>query len=573
MQRSPIIILFLFIFLLPFVCCQKEAKTIGNNFSSSAKIQLGVKLSTSADTYFSTAKFDSAFLKYHQATEIFKEEKDSVYTTYTLIKIAKIQQIFGDYSSCEETLTEALNYTKKDSDYLFSIHNLLGITSKELKNFEDAIAYYKIMLRTVKDPILKFTARNNIAAVYIEQAKYSEAIQLLEPYSQTNILDSYPKKEAILMDNLGFAYSKKGAVKKGLDLMNKALAIRIQTDDSYGSIASYLHLADYYQHIDSQKSNKNAVLAYQKATQTKSIDEQLQALSFLMLNNPQKGMNHYAQSFVKLNDSIKKVRNNAKNQFAKIKYDASKATLENIKYKEERTAIALQLQTKKNQTYLFGFGVLLLLITIAFLINYFKNKNKQERLQASYSTETRISKKLHDELANDVFYAMTFAGTQDLQNPIMKETLLDNLDQIYKRTRNISKENSPIDTGENFAFNLKQMLNSYKSNTVEVILKTQNPIDWLQIEDHKKIAIQRVLQELMVNMKKYSQASFVVIGFDSNQNSLLIDYSDNGIGFSEKLILKNGLQNAENRILAINGLLTFDSQTHKGFKAKIIIPK
>jgi hypothetical protein len=29
--------------------------------------------------------------------------------------------------------------------------------------------------------------------------------------------------------------------------------------------------------------------------------------------------------------------------------------------------------------------------------------------------------KLHDELANDVFYAMTFADTQDLQNPQKKK--------------------------------------------------------------------------------------------------------------------------------------------------------
>jgi signal transduction histidine kinase len=37
----------------------------------------------------------------------------------------------------------------------------------------------------------------------------------------------------------------------------------------------------------------------------------------------------------------------------------------------------------------------------------------------------------------------------------------------------------------------------------------------------------------MVNMKKYSQASFVVIGFDMEQNSLKIDYSDNEVGFQK----------------------------------------
>ena len=126
---------------------------------------------------------------------------------------------------------------------------------------------------------------------------------------------------------------------------------------------------------------------------------------------------------------------------------------------------------------------------------------------------------------------------------------------------------------ESFEQNLKQMLNSYKSSNTEVIIKNGNPIDWSTVETEKKIAIHRVLQELMVNMKKYSEASFVVIGFDVEQNSLKINYSDNGIGFKEKLILKNGLQNAENRIHAINGILTFDSQTNEGFKAKILVSK
>jgi hypothetical protein len=52
------------------------------------------------------------------------------------------------------------------------------------------------------------------------------------------------------------------------------------------------------------------------------------------------------------------------------------------------------------------------------LINYYRNR--QERLKLVIILETRISKQLHDELANDVFYAMTFAETQDLQESCKK---------------------------------------------------------------------------------------------------------------------------------------------------------
>lgn len=52
-----------------------------------------------------------------------------------------------------------------------------------------------------------------------------------------------------------------------------------------------------------------------------------------------------------------------------------------------------------------------------------------------------------------------------------------------------------------------------------------------------------------------------------------INYSDNGIGTDNLLNLKNGLQNAENRILSINGTINFDTAPEKGFKVKIEIPK
>lgn len=572
MLRSPFFIL---VFLLSIVSCQKSVKT-GIDTSKkqeSPKKIIAQKYSELGDSFSRDNKLDSAFYYYLKSTELFKEEGSSTYIAYNLVGMAHIQQTYGDYYSSEETLTEALPHINNDVQYQVAANNLFGIAAKELKNYDDAVRYYDTILKTVKDSIARVAILNNIATVYMEQKKYRKAIVLLEPFLKSTILDTLQNKKARIIDNLGFAYYKDNQIPKGLALMNQALAIRTSINDSYGSIESYLHLADYYQNKDYQKSKENALHAYDEATKHQSIDERLEALGFLISYNQEKGVNTYAKLFVTLNDSIIKVRNNAKNKFAKIRYDSRKAILESIKYKEQRAENLLELETQKNQKYLLFFGFFTLLGGIVLIVNYYKSKTKRERLEASYSTETRISKELHDELANDVFYAMTFAGTQDLQNPIKKENLIDNLDKIYVRTRNFSRENSPIETGERFEYNLKQMLNSYKSSGTEVIIKNGNPIDWSKVETEKKIAIQRVLQELMVNMKKYSQASFVVIGFDLEQNSIKIDYSDNGIGFSEKLILKNGLQNAENRIEAVNGILTFDSQTNKGFKAKILVPK
>ncbi|MDO9136671.1 MAG: ATP-binding protein, partial [Lutibacter sp.] len=80
----------------------------------------------------------------------------------------------------------------------------------------------------------------------------------------------------------------------------------------------------------------------------------------------------------------------------------------------------------------------------------------------------------------------------------------------------------------------------------------------------------RILQELMVNMRKHSEASLVAITFQNIKNQFTINYSDNGIGLNlAALTFKNGLANVETRIKSINGTVTFDTALNNGFKAFI----
>ena len=223
---------------------------------------------------------------------------------------------------------------------------------------------------------------------------------------------------------------------------------------------------------------------------------------------------------------------------------------------------------------MYGFIVLLILSVAVFILLYRLTilKNKSKILETQYTTETKIAKRLHDELANDVHNTIAFAETQNLENEQNKETLLENLDTIYQRARNISNENKQISTGEAFVEQLKHMIHSYSSDTRNVILNTAALQD-IQLKDEVKITLYRVLQELMVNMKKHSECSLVAIAFKNNGQFLEISYSDNGKGSQNQLHTKNGLQNVENRIFSINGNITFDTEPDKGFKVKIIIPK
>ncbi|OXA73917.1 ATP-binding protein [Flavobacterium aquidurense] len=574
MLRSPF---FCFIILLFLFSC-KEKKAVETNTESIRKEALTLR--NKGIENYEKQNFNTSFDQFNKSKQLYETlkesgKKDSANIGYILILMGAIQQVNGDYYGSKETVTEALPYVKKKSIYTASINNRLGIADKELSLYDDAIKYYKAAANDYKDPLDKLDPLSNIAAVYIQQKKYDNAIALLESILSKKISkeEAQATEDVVLTDNLGYAYFKKGMDEKGFSLMNEALQIRNEFKDMYGSIASYLHLADYYAKKDIQKSNTNALAAYNTATKLNSVDERLEALQILISNDHSAQNGKYVQRYFTLNDSIIKVRNNFKNKFAKIKYDAKKEKDENAKLRLEKAENLLSLQKATYLRIVFVIVFIFLVILIAILIRYYRNKNKAIEVKTSYNTETRIAKKIHDELANDVYHVIAFAESQPLSKESTKENLLQKLDDIYGRVRGISRENNRIDTGVNFTKSIKEMLSTYNTSERNIMVTNLESIHWELIDDIKKITINRILQELMVNMKKHSQANLVVIKFESDAKSILINYTDNGIGSEKTEMVKNGLQNMENRIQAVKGTIDFDTEPDKGFKVKISIPK
>jgi len=568
MLRSPF---FYFVIFLSFFSC-KEKKPANPNTESVRKEAL--RLRDKADEDYQKQNFNTAFYDFNKSKLLFETLKDSANISFILIQMAAIQQINGDYYGSKETVTEALPYAIKNKNHVSCINNTLGIADKELSLYDDAIFYYKESIKDSKDMEEKLIPLNNIAALYIHQKKYDKAINLLESILEKlleNKSEGYLKGR--MQDNLGYAYSKKGLDEKGLRLMNEGLHLKNEIKDTYGSIESYLHLADYYSKKDLQKSDENALAAYNIATKLNSVDERLEALQILISNNHSSQDTKYVQKYFTLNDSIIKIRNNFKNKFAKIKYDSKKEKDENEKLRLEKAENLLFLQRAKYMRIVFVIVFVFLLILIAILIRYYKNKNKAIEFKTSYNTETRIAKKIHDELANDVFHVIAFAESQPLSQENTKENLLQKLDDIYGRVRGISKENNKIDTGVDFTRSIKEMLSTYNTRERNIMVTNLESVNWETIDDVKKIAISRILQELMVNMKKHSEANLVVIKFDSDPKSVLINYTDNGKGCEKTKMIKNGLQNMESRIQAVRGTIDFDTEPGKGFKAKISMPK
>jgi len=544
--RFPIC--FLWILSIVIACQEKKSAATENKLFDT--------LIDKAIAFETNQKYDSAFYYYFKAKEVCNsQEKDR--TVYALFHLAEIQQKHCDYTESEATAT-AIIALHPNYKHIYSTYNILGLAYLEQYNYNTAIQYFNLASKTALNQSDKIIYTNNIAYALLEAKKYTQAQQLLTQIVHQKALLTNRKNFAKVADNLGYAYFKLNNPKAIL-FLNQALQIRDSLKNDFETIPSYIHLSEYYQKTNPNAARNFAAKAYQYATKINSPNERILALKYLIENTNPNQVKALAIKQMNIADSINKVRQLTKNQFANIKYDFKKANQQTEKYKLQKQILSII--------------ILLIIIIVGLLFYAVKSANKRKLLTISYDTETRIAKKLHDELANDVFNTMTYAQSQDLQNANKKETLVDNLEKIYTRTRNISIENSPIDTGDNFEAVLKEMLSNYNSIQVNVIITKNNTIDWKKIKKEAKITLYRVLQEVMVNMKKHSKCSLVLISFDNLNRHIEINYSDNGIGCPDIQNLKKGLLNAENRILAIKGTITFETETNKGFKSKISIPK
>ena len=564
--------IYIFLLILSFglQSCKKEQQSILKTIDKSNY----TKNITLAEKYINNQEFDSAFYYYSKIKSNSNPNKDQSKIIYCLLKLAYIHQVQGDYASSESNATEAIQFFQNNTDsyYKVSIYNILGISYNNLYDYDNAIYYYNKALNLSEDELQKAIIKNNIAVIYIEKHDYQNATTILLPLTLKKEVTNNFENYARVLDNLGYSYFKVGNT-KSLNYLNQSLKIRKQIKDDFGITTSYQNLSEFHAKTNPNLSHKYGQLAYEKATKINSVDDRLKSLALLVETSIGNESKKFSMLHLHINDSINKVRQKAKNQFAKIKYDSKKEKEENLKLKAQKAENALQLEQQKNKNLLLYFIVGIIIMISIFISNFLVAKNKREKIKISYNTEIRIAKKLHDELANDVYHTMAFAETQDLSTSPNKEILLTNLDTIYSRTRNISKENSTIETGSLFVSNLKEMMSGFNNNEVNVLVNGIDTINWTTLESNKKITVYRVLQELLVNMKKHSQCSLVVLTFQKNEKKLQIDYSDNGIGatFDEKKS-RNGLQNVENRIMALKGTLTFDTKSNKGFKATILFP-
>jgi len=501
----------------------------------------------------------SGIYYYTKKKEIDLELNDTLNAIYDLRLLSIAEFKIGNNFSSENHVVEALNLIESMStkDTLINsrvgLYNQLGRIYRTSNNPTEAIKTFDKALEIANKLKDSIVILNNKANIYKDQLDYKKALDIytLLQKNQTHF-NTY--QQTLVTDNLGYVQSKLN-LPEALQNLKKALELRKQNNDFIGQHSSNTHLAEFY--LDRKDTIKAVVYAQDALTLSDKINSssfKLEAISTLMNMD----RNPLVHEYKKLTDSITNAKQIAENKNAFLKYNVAE------EQKKTQASILLQeIESRKRLAYqALAFIIFLILVGSYFI---YRNRYRKAKIEEIYKTETRIAKKVHDEVANDMYKVMT-----SLENNLgVDGTILDEMEKIYTKTRDISRENSAIDLNEDFGLQLNDLLLGYKNDKVKVITRNLSKMPWDTVPELKKTTIYRVLQELMTNMRKHSQATFVTLIFEKEGSKMRINYKDNGVGCD--LFKKNGLQHTESRIASINGTINFESKQGDGFKASIII--
>ncbi len=503
-----------------------------------------------------------AYSKFQEAITYYNIQKDSSKISKSLIYQSIAQNYTGDILGAEATLVEALNYIKEHDESLYSVFGNLGNINYDQKEYSEAERWYKKALNEyIQSEEERANLLNNKSAAQYRQEKYNEALKTLKQTDGLRITDVNIINR--IKENTLYIKWLKNKNYPAENEIENLLKNKLKNEDFWGANSTYSHLAEINQIRNPEKSLFYAKSMLQNAIKIKSPEDRLEAIERLFHVSNSSNLKQNFIEYKTLLDSIQKSRNDYRKGFAYIKYDSEKKELENQK---------LKLQDVKNEAAIFkqyiGIGILsLFLIGGIFWYRKRKKRLQQEKELEVKNTQLKMSKKVHDVVANGIYQVMTKIENQEHFD---RDKALDELEYVYEKSRDLSYEKAGEE--KEFSQEISELIASFTNATVKTFTAGNNPSIWENIAPAVKEEIYQMIRELMVNMKKHSQASHVALKFEKINSTVEIQYKDNGIGISGDLIYKNGLRNTASRIEAIGGTITFDTKIEKGLKVNLSFP-
>ena len=542
-------------------------------------------------------RYDSAYFYFLKSEKLFVKLKDSLSLGKNFIDKAFVQLYENDYSGCELSCIQALNYYKNfnDNQRKYDAYNLIGICSNEKKNYENALIYHKKALNVVRDyklitkSHLKANSLNNIGVVYQNLNNHKEAIKnFQEALSERDLLKDTPSLYAMITDNLGYSKLKLKDFNNLPSLFFESLNIREKNQFFSSVIINKIHLSEFFAiKKDTFTAQKFANQAFLLAQSTKISGDLLLSLKQLSLVEHKKA-SEYSKEYIKISDSIQLEERKAKDKFARIAFETDEIIVEKDKLAEQ------------NRSLLYFFLCSLFVGLLLFVIRTQRAKNrelllKQQQQKANediynlmISQQTtieenrvkekkRIAQELHDGVLGRLFGARLnldslnkFTDSQSIETRFNYLEELKNIEQdIREISHDLNREKFVLIN--NFVAIVHNLLEEQKNSfNPDLKFTIDEKIEWDAVSNGVKINLYRILQESLQNINKYAEARNVQVEFTASEELIILKVIDDGSGFDVSSKKRGiGLQNMQSRTAECHGI--FDVKSKKGKGTSIIV--
>ncbi|SEC48393.1 Tetratricopeptide repeat-containing protein [Tenacibaculum sp. MAR_2009_124] len=531
-------------------------------------------------------KNDSTYYYYQESKNISKGINDSLSVGMRLLSIAILQRGVKDYLGGEISLIEALRYLEpiKSYKYLTSVYINLGVVSKELNQKEESLGYYKKALEInekIKDKKRQergyLFLQNNIGSLYQRNNEHENGVTYFKKGLEFDrIKEKHPLIYALLLENLAysnFSLDKDGRV---LQQYNEVLKIRDSLNNFRELGRTHINICLFHKRKNNfslAKQHANKALKYaKKSHNNKRWLESLEELSELSSGEQSK---KYFQEYIQLNDSLLQKERSLKNQFAKIRYETDKKEKENEVLKTENEKKQEEIIKQKQQKLIGWLAAIAAFLGMGFTVTVFVFRRRkllyQAQLQKAHAREQerkQIAKALHDEVAGDLRLLHKKLEKSDLLEEAQK------LDAVKENVRNLSHQLSSVSFKKvGFKDQLINLVSDYFEPNFRILFRGLNDQDWSTFNSAVKRLLYICIRESIQNSKKHAQASEVVVTFSVHKKNVLLNITDNGIGFDTTIRKKGiGLHNLQERVEELQGTFSIESTVGNGTKTDIQIP-
>ncbi|WP_291286913.1 tetratricopeptide repeat-containing sensor histidine kinase [Flavobacterium sp.] len=552
---------------------------------------------------YGNVKKDSAYFYYLQAEKVYYKLSDYDNTARMLFNKACVLFYDGNYIECEVEISKALQHLKesKDQRLLYCCNALMGNCLEKLVNYDKALWYHQMALNNLekmklnhidKDEVNNYnvTATINICNLYDLKGEYLKSIAKLEGLLTKDLEKKWPRLYANVLSNLAYSKMKIGEYENVHEMFTKSLEILKNKGDESDILYKKIHIGEYFL---TQKDTTKAIEVLKEAnvlaTRIKNSNEVLTSLKLLSTLDKENSL-YYANEYINLSDSINIVQKNAHNKYARIEYETSRIEDEN------------KILTKKNFYILIISFALVLLLLIIVILRYSKYKNKElqflknqksaneeiylllmeqhEKINNARDNEkSKIAKELHDGVMNRIYGVRMNLG---FFNAKVEQEIIDKrkayifeLQNIENEIRTISHDlsNSSFLDGNDFNILLLSLVESQKdiSNT-QFTYTTDENFEWSTIQNIYKINLYRIIQEAILNVNKYADATKCEIRIQYQGSGFLkMSITDDGQGFDTKTKKEGiGLSNMKERTSSLKGQFTIESEMGEGTKIEVV---